>query len=251
MADKLLDYLENSLALIEKHLSDPNISYLKKLFQQRKDALHIIHMTLEKIHALKELPTDSEACVKLVLELLLAEAIAANEVISDEKKQLIFDSMLKNLNGNTHLLEQHQQSGTFSSRLFSLLKLTLSLAAGAAALWFTGPYCALAARYLFSTGYIALHGQPNMFVQYSYFLPAQEWVGNCAFNYGPKILSVPTGLMSAQAIDVSANALNHGQKILAYAYHQTRQALAFKSVVDKPATDSVSHSNSAGLICCL
>lgn len=248
MADELLQYLEDSWALIEAHTSDPNISFLKKLFQQRKDVLYIIHNTLEKIRALKELPVDSEDCVKLVLDILLAEAMAAHEAVSDEQRKLIFDTMLKNLKGNAHILSQYKQSGSFLSRLFSLVKLTLSLAAGAAALWFTGPYCALAARHIFSVGYIALHGQPNMFVQYSYFLPAQEWVGNFAFNYGPKILSVPTGLMSAQAVDVAAKALNQGQKIVAYAYQKTKQAVSSKNLVEnKPSPDYVS----AGLICCL
>lgn len=248
MPDELLQYLESSWALIETHTSDPNISLLKKLFQQRKDVLCVIHHTLEKIRNLKELPTDSEACVKLVLDILLAEAIAANEVISEEKKQVIFDTMLKNLNGNKHLLEQYQQSASFSSRLFSLVKLTLSLAAGAAALWFTGPYCALTARYLFSIGYITLYGQPSMLMQYSYFLPAQEWAGNFAFNYGPKILSVPTGMMSAQAVDLAAKAISHSQRIVAFAYQKTKHAVSSKNLVEnKPDTNSVS----AELICCL
>ncbi len=249
MSNELYQYLENSWALIEEHTSDPNISYLKKLFQQRKDTFYIIHITLEKIRALKELPEDSEDCVKLMLDILLAEALKAHEVISEEKRIHLFKTMLKNLKGNEHILKQAESTNSFSSRLFSLLKLTLSLAAGAAALWFTGPYCALAARYLFSIGYIALHGEPNMFVQYSYFLPAQEWVGNLAFNYGPKILSVPTGIMSAQAVDVAAQALNHSQKILAYAYQKTKQAIPSCYFKDKPVSDSAAYS--AGLICCL
>lgn len=249
MADELLKYLEKSWALIEEHTTDPNISYLKKLFQQRKDTLYIIHITLEKIRALKELPEDSEACVKLVLDILLAEAVAAKEMVSEEKRTLLFKTMLKNLKGNEHILKQAELSNSFSSRLYSLLKLTLSLAAGAAALWFTGPYCALAARHLFSIGYVALHGEPNMLVLYSYFLPAQEWVGNFAFNYGPKILSVPTGIMSAQAIDVAAKALNQGQKIVAYAYQQTKQAMPFKHASCTLVSDD--YSASAGLICCL
>lgn len=249
MADELLRYLENSWALIEEHTSDPNISYLKKLFQQRKDTLYIIHITLEKIRALKELPEDSEACVKLVLDILLAEAVTAQEIVSEEKRTLLFNTMLKNLKGNEYILKQTELSNSLSSRLYSLLKLTLSLAAGAAALWFTGPYCALAARHLFSIGYVALHGEPNMFVLYSYFLPAQEWVGNLAFNYGPKILSLPTGIMCAQAVDVAVKALNHGQKIVAYAYQQTKQAIPSKYFVDNTVSDD--YSVSAGLICCL
>lgn len=250
MSDLLHKYLENTWGLMDTHISELDVNFLKKLCQHQKDKMDIIDCAYHKIKSLNTLPDTSEACAKLILDILLAEALQANKTIPLEQQTLIFNAMVISLQENELLIQHISEQLTKNkaiyslSKAFALIKLTLSLAVGAAALWFTGPYCALTARYLFSVGYVALHGEPNWAVQYSYFIPAQEWVGNLAFTYGPKLLAIPTSVMSAKAIDTAIEALNHSQKMVTYFYHHT---LKNHNHVVKEIPEAVHN----GLICCL
>lgn len=234
MSDPLQAYLENIWALLDNDISEVEISILRKLFQAHKSKMNIIDSAYQKIKSIEHLPTEPENCAKLMLDILVAEAYKANKMITLQKQNDILNIMLIALKENESLIKSlseklPENKAIFSiSKALALIKLTLSLAAGAAALWFTGPYCALAARHLFSAGYIALHGEPDWVVRYSYFVPAQEWIGNLAFEYGPKLLALPTGVMSAKAIDVTMEALNHAQKMLTFFYRQTLKQNASK-----------------------
>ncbi len=242
MSDVLHEYLEHTWGLMDTHISESEVSFLKKLFQHEKNKMDIIDCAYKKIKSLSALPDTSEACAKLILDILLAEALEANQTIALEKQTLIFNAMVISLQENelliqkiTELLIENRAMLSFSKAL-SLIRLTLSLAAAAAAVWFTGPYCALTARYLFSRGYIALHGEPSWAIQYSYFIPAQEWIGNLAFTYGPKLLAVPTALGSARLVDTAMQVLNHTQKVATYFYNHT---LTYRKNIPKEIPETV------------
>jgi hypothetical protein len=226
MSEPLREYLDNTWALLDNELSNLN----------KKNKIQIIERAFKKLSLLKALPVDSEDIAKLAIGILLAEALEGNIEISETNQKIVFQIMMNELNKKTN----HHPS-----RMLNLIKITLGLAAGAAALWFTGPYCAIVARYLFAKGYIALYGQPGWMTHYSYFLPAQEWVGNLAFTYGPKLLSVPTGFMSAQAVDFAIQALNQAQKIVTFSY---RSAL-YRPISKISINEKIDLSSKADLGC--
>lgn len=71
----------------------------------------------------------------------------------------------------------------------TILKGVLCTAAVGATLYLGGPYCAIAARKLFSIGYVALFGTPSTFGYYMAFLPMREHFGALAYSYGPKLIT--------------------------------------------------------------
>lgn len=79
------------------------------------------------------------------------------------------------------------------------LRVALGVTAAGVSLWFGGPYCAIAARGLYMSGYHALFGVPGFWAQHMYVLPSVEWAGHLAFTYGPGFLAVPAAGIGAFA----------------------------------------------------
>ena len=85
----------------------------------------------------------------------------------------------------------------------------LVLGIGGAGIWFSGPFCALAARSIFSAGYGALFGTPSV-SSLSYwvaYLPLKEHVGALAYNYGGPIVGPALGGIACAIIECSPAAL--------------------------------------------
>ena len=205
MSTLLKSHLEAAWSKLHESLADV----------ERNKQITVIQNTYKKVASLKALPTDSEDIAKLVMGMLLAEAIEEKITIPIEKQKMALDAVRSSLKEHDNLINN---KGKNNSKTGALIKATLGIAAAAAALWFSGPYCALIARNIFSAGYLSLYGQPGWVTHYSYFVPAQEWVGNIAFSYGPTVLSVPAGTLGALAVDTTSAVLSRSQKILSFAF---------------------------------
>lgn len=154
-------------------------------------------------YAKKRPPTDDELCEKILT--LLEKRID----LSLEKKLEVKDLMLSALNNNAdNMVRSALEDRTTTSMIDSgtlvntettdatpeestamitlILRATLAIAAGGAAMWFGGPLCAHAARWVYMTGYGALFGTPSWtsLGYWATYVPGIEWAANIGFTWG-------------------------------------------------------------------